>query len=382
MNQRLATGTTIFTEMTQLANRHNAVNLAQGFPDFPGPDFVRAAAIAALEAKHDQYAPMTGLPALRQAVVAHERRWRGLDYDVDHEVLVGCGAVELLTSSLLAFAGPDAEVLLLEPFYDSYLAAAKLADAPVRTVALQPPSFRLDEAALRAAITERTRVLVLNQPHNPTGRVFDAHELALIASLATAHDLIVVCDEVYEHLVYGGTFVSLRALPGMRDRTIAISGMSKTFSLTGWRIGWLVGAAPLVARVRAVHQYVTFAAPTPLQHAAAVALAAPDSYYEELLAQFAARRQKLGDALTQIGFDPMWPEGAYFFCTAYEKLFPGAFDRDVCQRLTTEVGVAAIPPSAFYLASTPQSYVRFTFAKTDATLDAAIARLAVLKATA
>lgn len=379
MKTRLATGTTIFTEMTQLANRHRAVNLAQGFPDFPGPEFVREAAIAALAAKdarHDQYAPMTGLPALRQAVVAHQRRWRGLDYDVEHEVLIGCGAVELLTSSLLAFAGPDAEVLLLEPFYDSYLAAAKLADAPIRTMALSPPDFRLDPARLAAAITPRTRVLVINQPHNPTGRVFDATELAAIAAVAIAHDLLVICDEVYEHLVYGGSFVSLRSLPGMRERTLAVSSMSKTFSLTGWRIGWLVGPAALVASVRAVHQFVTFAAPTPLQHAAAVALAAPDAYFEELLQQLAARRRKLGDALDAIGFDVWWPDGAYFLCVGTARLFGDtATDRDVCTHLTTEIGVAAIPPSAFYLDGAPQPYIRFTFAKTDATLDAAIERL-------
>ena len=368
-------GTTIFTEMTQLANQHGAVNLAQGFPDFPGPAFVRQAAIEALQAEHDQYAPMIGLPSLRAAVVVHRQRFSGIAYDADTQVLVGCGAVELLTSSLLALCEPDAGVLLLEPFYDSYLAAAQLASAPVRTVRLAPPAFRLDEEALAAALASGgVRVLVLNQPHNPTGRVFDRDELAAIARLAVRHDLVVICDEVYEHLVYDRPFVSLSTLPQMAERTLVISGMSKTFSFTGWRLGWMTGPAHLVAAVRAVHQFVTFAAPTPLQHAATVALGAGDDYYRTLQREFAARRSKLGRALEAIGFEVYWPEGAYFICAGFSRLWEDD-DVTVCRRLTTEIGVAAIPPSAFFVDKAPQPYVRFTFAKRDATLDAAIERL-------
>ena len=373
-------GTTIFTEMTRLANEHGAVNLAQGFPDFDGPDFVKDAARRAIDEGHGQYAPMSGLPALQDAIARDRAARFGQTFDPRTEVVVGCGATELLFAAVQALVGVGDEVVLVEPFYDSYRASVHLAGAKVRAVRLEPPAFRLEEAALRAAFCPRTRLVIVNTPHNPTGRVLSREELGLVARLCVEHDVPCIADEVYDRLVYEGEHVAIATLDGMRERTLTLGSVSKTFSLTGWRVGWAVAPAPLAGALRTAHQFVTFAAPTPLQHGAAAGLAAPSSYYEELSAMYRQKRDRLSGALADVGFDVFPAEGAYFVCAGYARF---GFDDDAafCRHLTTKIGVAAIPPSAFYEDSrAAQPYVRFTFSKRDETLDRAIERLQKLRA--
>lgn len=368
-------GTTIFTEMTRLANEHGAVNLAQGFPDFDAPDFVKDAAKRAIDAAHNQYAPMAGLPALATRIADDHARRTGISRDPASEVLIGCGATELLFDAVIALTDPGDEVVLLEPFYDSYLAAVRIAGATPKVVTLAPPSFEIDAEAIERVVTERTRLIIVNQPHNPSGRVFTRRELDIVAGVARRHDLVCLADEVYERLVYDGEHLSISTLPGMAERTLTFGSMSKTYSVTGWRVGWAIGPVALVAATRAAHQYVTFTAPAPLQHGACAALDAPSDYYATLLAEYRARRDFLVDGLRDAGLEPFRCEGAYFVCAGFSK-FP--FDDDVAfaRYLTTEIGVAAIPPSSFHL--TPgegRTYVRFTFAKQLPTLERARERL-------
>lgn len=376
---RVATfGTNVFTEMTRLANEHGAVNLAQGFPDFDGPEFVKEAAKRAIDAGQNQYAPMAGLPALTSRVAREVAARTGVARDPASEVLVGCGATELLFDAVLALTAPGDEVVLLEPFYDSYLAAVRLAGATPRVARLSPPGFELTKEALSAAVSERTRLIVVNQPHNPSGRVFTRDELELVASEARLRDVACLSDEVYDRLVYARPHLSISSLAGMADRTLVFGSLSKTYSLTGWRVGWVTGPRELIAATRAAHQFVTFTVPAPLQHGAAAALDAPASYYEQLVAEYRARRDLLIDALALAGLEPFACDGAYFVCAGFSRF---AFDDDVAfaRFLTTEIGVAAIPPSAFHL--TPgagRSYVRFTFAKQLATLERARDRLRAL----
>ena len=372
-------GTTIFSEMTRLALAHGAINLAQGFPDFDGPDFVKDAARRAIDEGHGQYAPMSGLGALADAIAGERAARFGLAHDARTDVVVGCGATELLFAAVSALCDVGDEVVLLEPFYDSYRASVCLAGATVRAVTLAPPSFRLEEAALRRAFGPRTRLVIVNTPHNPTGRVFSREELALVAKLCVEHDVICIADEVYERLVYVGEHVAIATLPGMAERTISLGSMSKTYSLTGWRVGWAVAPPALAAAVRMAHQYLTFAAPTPFQHGAVAALAAPPSYYEELSAMYRQKRALLSDALAEVGFDVYPAEGAYFVCAGFSR-FGFEDDTAFCRHLTTEIGVAAIPPSAFHEdPRVPRAYVRFTFSKKDETLRAAIERLRALR---
>lgn len=371
-------GTTIFTEMTRLASEHGAVNLAQGFPDFDGPDFVKDAAKRALDAGHNQYAPMPGLPALAELIARDVAARTGVARDPSTEVLLGCGATELLFDAVLALTDPGDEVVLLEPFYDSYLAAVRLAGATPRVARLLPPSFELTRDALAGAVTDRTRLIVVNQPHNPSGRVFTRDELSLVAEVARARDVACLSDEVYERLVYARPHLSLSSLDGMAERTLVFGSLSKTYSLTGWRVGWVTGPRALIAATRAAHQFVTFTAPAPLQHGAIAALGAPPEYYERLVDDYRARRDLLVSALADAGLEPFACDGAYFVCAGFSRF---AFDDDVAfaRYLTAEIGVAAIPPSAFHL--TPgggRSYVRFTFAKQAATLERARDRLRAL----
>lgn len=374
-------GTSIFAEMTQLALAHGAVNLGQGFPDFDGPDFVKQAAVEALRAGHNQYCRSSGiLPAVR-AVAAHQRRHYGLDYDAESEVTLYAGATEALAAALHALLDVGDEVVLFEPAYDSYLAVIAMAGAVARVVPLRAPSFDYDPAALEAAVRPKTRAILLNTPHNPTGKVFTRAELEHVASLARERDLVVITDEVYEHITFESEHVPLATLPGMRERTITLSSMGKSFSLTGWKLGWSCAPAPLSAALRAVHQFLTFCNATPFQHALAVGLDQGDAHLRELRADYRRRRDRLGTGLAQAGFGVLTPAGTYFILT---DIRPLGFDDDVafCRALPARAGVAAIPVSVFCPSdAAPRHLVRFAFCKTDATLDMALARLSTLRVT-
>lgn len=368
-------GESVFAEMTQLAAAHNAVNLGQGFPDFDGPDFVKEAAIAAIRAGHNQYSRSGGLLPLTRAVAAHQKRFYDLDYDAENEVTTYAGATEAIFSTLTALLDPGDEVVFFEPFYDSYPACVALAGAVPKVVTLRPPHFDYDPAALEAAIGPQTRAILLNTPNNPSGKVFSRAELAHIAELCRRHDLIAITDEVYEHLVFEGEHLPLATLPGMRERTVLISSTGKTFSFTGWKIGYTCAPPALTAALRTVHQFVTFCVSTPFQHAMAVALAAPDAYYRQFREEYRARRDRLCQGLTDAGLRALTPAGTYF---ALGDIRPLGFDDDVtfCRELPGRVGVAAIPSSAFFVnKEVGRHLVRFAFCKTDATLDAGIERL-------
>jgi N-succinyldiaminopimelate aminotransferase len=383
MRQRLTRrldgfGTSIFAEMTALARRHGAVNLGQGYPDFDGPEFVKRAAADALAAGHNQYAPMPGLPALQRAVADHQRRFYGVEHDAAAEVTIHAGATEALCATLAALLDPGDEAVVFEPFYDAYLPGIALAQAKAVVVPLEPPAFQLDAAALEAVVTPRTRVLVLNSPNNPAGRVFTRAELEAIAAIAIAHDVVVVTDEVYEHILFDGVHVPIATLPGMRERTVTISSAGKTFSLTGWKIGWTCAVPELTAAVRAVHQFVTFAVATPFQHAIVTALGAPDAYYAQLRAEYLSRRDRLCAGLSAVGLAVRPPEGTYF---ALADIRPLGWDDDTafCRHLVELVGVAAIPNSAFSLDGRVRHLARFAFCKDDATLAEGLKRLEKLK---
>ncbi|MDP9365605.1 MAG: methionine aminotransferase [Chloroflexota bacterium] len=371
-------GTSVFTEMSRLAAEHRAVNLGQGFPDFEGPGFVKEAATAAIDAGHNQYAPSHGAPRLRAAIAATWERDHGRAVDPEAEVTVTTGATEAVFAALQAFLGPGDEVVAFEPFYDSYPAAAALAGAALRPVTLRPPDWTFDRAELEAAFGPRTRALLLNTPHNPTGKVFGRAELEEIAALCRERDVVVVTDEVYDRILFdGAVHVPIGTLPGMWERTLTINSTGKTFSMTGWKVGFAVGPPALQAALRAVHQFVTFATATPLQEAMATALeVAPGlGYYERLRAEYAERRDLLREALEGAGL-PTLPIGGAYFLTA--DVAGMDFDSDVafCRYLTAEVGVAAVPPSAFY-ADPSQAPVmaRFCFAKREETLRSAAERL-------
>ena len=370
--------TSIFAEMSALARKHDAVNLGQGFPNFDGPFAVKRAAIEAIEAGHNQYAPMAGVPSLLDAVATHQKRFYGLDFDPASEITVYAGATEALSSTLAALLDPGDEVVVFDPIYDSYLPCIALAQAVPKVVVLEPPRFRIQAAALEAVVTAKTRALLLNSPSNPTGRVLCREELEVVAAACIEHDLIAITDEVYEHIVFEGQHVPLSTLPGMRERCITISSLGKTFSLTGWKIGWSCAPPHLTAALRMVHQFVTFAVATPFQHAAAIALACSDNYYAAIVADYRARRDKLCRGLASIGFCVTPPEGTYF---ALADIRPLGHDDDVafCRKLVEEVGVAAIPYSAFGTDGRYRHLVRFAFCKDDATLDAALERLGHLR---
>lgn len=368
-------GTTIFAEMTALAQRHQAVNLGQGFPDFEGPERIREAAIEAMRTGKNQYARSIGIPELNAAIAAHQRHHYGLEYDPEREITVCHGATETIASTLMALVDVGDEVVMLEPVYDSYLATVAMAGAVPKVVTLRSPAFDYDPAALEAAITPKTRVLLLNSPHNPTGRVLSRAELEHVAALCQRHDLVAVTDEVYEHLVYEGEHVPLATLPGMRERTVVISSAGKTFSFTGWKIGWACAPAPLTQAIRTAHQFVTFCNGTPFQHAIAQALAMPDDDFEQLARDYRARRDRLCAGLHEVGFGVLPPQGTYFVCVDIRPLGFGD-DMELCRRLPEAVGVVAIPSSAFYVnKEAGRHLVRFAFCKSDPVLDEGIARL-------
>ncbi len=369
-------GTTIFAEMSALAAATGAVNLGQGFPDTDGPPEVMERAVEAIRAGANQYAPGPGVPELRLAVAEHQRRFYGIDLDPDSEVLVTTGATEAIAAALLALVEPGDEVVMLEPYYDSYAAAVAMAGGVRVPVTLRPPDFALDAGALRAAITGRTRLILLNSPHNPTGAVLSPTDLGAVARVAVEHDLLVVTDEVYEHLVYDGVHVPIATLPGMRDRTLTISSAGKTFSVTGWKIGWATGPASLVAATRTAKQFLTYTSGTPFQLAVAAGLALPDGEYDGRRNALRERRDQLSEGLRALGYRVFPPSGTYFVTTDVRPL--GYDDGlEFCRALPERAGVVAIPCQVFYdNVEEGRPLVRWAFCKRESVLREALRRLA------
>ncbi|MEX1653568.1 pyridoxal phosphate-dependent aminotransferase [Streptomyces pseudovenezuelae] len=380
LNRRLAEfGTTIFAEMSALALRTGSINLGQGFPDTDGPEEVREAAVRALrDGRGNQYPPGPGVPELRAAVAAHQERRYGLVHDPDTEVLVTAGATEAIAAALLALVEPGDEVVAFEPYYDSYAACIAMAGGTRVPVTLRPHegSFRLDLDELRAAVTDRTRLLLINTPHNPTGTVLTRAELTAIAELAVERDLLVVTDEVYEHLVFDeAEHIPLATFPGMRERTVTIGSAGKTFSFTGWKVGWITANGPLVSAVRTAKQYLTYVSAGPFQYAVAEALQLPDSYFDGFRTDLRRKRDLLGDGLRAAGFEVYQPQGTYFITTDITPF--GEKDAYAfCRALPERCGVVAIPNSVFYDdPDAGRSQVRFTFCKKDDVLQKAADRL-------
>lgn len=362
--------------MSQLAAAHKAVNLAQGFPDFDGPPAIKEAAIQAIRSGQNQYAPSIGIPELREALARHQKQRFGLDYNPQTETTVFSGATEAIFCTITGLCEPGDEIIAFEPFYDSYPAAAMMAGATFKTVPLQAPNWDFDIKALRAAITSKTKLLILNSPHNPTGKVFKREELERIAQLAKTHNFYVMTDEVYQELVFPPSrAMSIANLPGMWDRTIVVSSTSKTFSMTGWKVGYAFAPAYLSSIIRVPHQYTVFCSATPLQHGMVAALNLSDEYYHLFREEYAARRARLYQILVDVGFQCKQPDGTYFIVADYSKL-SDKNDIDFAHWLTEKVGVACIPLSVFYLnAPKDLRYVRFGFCKDLATIEAAGERL-------
>ena len=370
-------GTTIFEAMSALAREHAAVNLGQGFPDDRGPLALRQAAAAYVMDGHNQYPPMMGLPALRQAVAAHDRHHYGLEVDWQTEVLVTSGATEALLCCFLGLLEAGDEVVLLEPAYDTYAPVIRRLGAVPRSVRLVPPTWSLPRAELAAAFSPRTKLLVLNSPMNPSGKVFTADELAFLATLVVQHDAFAVCDEVYEHLIFGAArHIPLMTLPGMRERTLRIGSAGKTFSLTGWKVGYITAPAAMMRPITKAHQFVTFTTPPNLQHAVALGLGLEDDYFAGLGPQLARGRDRLAAGLVALDVPVLPCDGTYFLVLDVTKwLRPDEDDVAFCRRLVVEAGVVLIPMSAFYEAGAPRHLVRACFCKEEATIDAALQRL-------
>jgi N-succinyldiaminopimelate aminotransferase len=371
---------TIFARMSALAASTGAINLGQGFPDTDGPAMLLESAVAAIRGGANQYPPARGVPALCESIAEHQKRWYGLDVDPQTEVLVTAGATEALTATVLALCSPGDEVLVLEPLYDSYAAAIAMAAAVRCAVPLRWPEYRLDGDALAAAVTDRTRLLLINTPHNPTGRVLDAGELESVARVARQHDLIVVIDEVYEHLAFSPhTHVPLATLPGMAERTITISSAGKTFSVTGWKIGWLHARPDLVSAIAAVKQFLTFVNGSPFQPAIAEALRLPDNHFRDVAADLHARSSLLTEGLAAAGFDVRPSDGTYFIIADVAPL--GYADgAALCQDLPALAGVVAVPVQAFHHdPAEPSSLVRFACCKRPEVIEEAVRRLASLR---
>ncbi|WP_326737186.1 pyridoxal phosphate-dependent aminotransferase [Streptomyces sp. NBC_01022] len=387
LNRRLAEfGTTIFAEMSALAVRTGAINLGQGFPDTDGPEEVREAAVRALRAGHgNQYPPGPGVPELRTAIADHQQHRYALTYDPDTEVLVTAGATEAIAASLLALLEPGDEVIALEPYYDSYAACIAMAGATRVPVTLHPEpatgTYRLDLDELRAAVTPRTRLLLLNTPHNPTGTVLTREELGEIAELACERDLLVVTDEVYEHLVFEGEHLPLAGFPGMRGRTVTIGSAGKTFSFTGWKVGWITASPELVTAVRSAKQFLTYVSAGPFQYAVAEALRLPDSYFDTLRADLRAKRDLLSGGLAEAGFQVYRPAGTYFVTTDIRPLDSGGDGFAFCRSLPERCGVVAVPNAVFYdHREQGAPFVRFAFCKRTEVLEEAVSRLKTLAA--
>ena len=372
---------TIFAEMSALAVSTGAINLGQGFPDEDGPEEILEAARQAISDGFNQYPPGTGMPVLRNAISAHQQRFYGLAVDPDREVLVTAGATEGLAATILALTEPGDEVVTLEPFYDSYGAIVGLGGAKHVTVALRSPDFLTDGDELRAAITDRTRLILINNPHNPTGTVFSRETLELIVELATRHDALIVTDEVYEHLVFDAPHIPVATLPGARERTITISSAGKTFNTTGWKIGWVTAPPAILASILAVKQYLTFVNGAPFQPAIAVGLALPDSFFTGIAATLGRKRDLLSAGLVDAGFTVTKPQGGYFVVADAAPLgFSDA--EEFCRVMPTVAGVVGVPISAFVRQGNRAEYaslVRFAYCKRESVLEDAVGRLGALR---
>ena len=375
-------GSTIFAEMTALATTTGAINLGQGFPDYDGPSEVLDAAIDAIRSGRNQYPPGPGVLELREAISEHQRRFWNLEYDPDGEILVTAGATEALAGALLGILETGDEVVVLEPMYDSYQACIALAGAVARPVTLRPPDYFFDPEELRRAVTPKTRVILVNSPHNPTGAVLDDEQLRTIAEIAIERDLIVVSDEVYEHIVFDGcSHRSIATFPGMRERTLVISSGGKTFNTTGWKVGWVCGPAPLVSAVRAAKQFLTYVSSGPFQPAIAVGLRLPDTYFADLASDLQSKRDRLVAGLRVAGFDVFEPRGTYFVTVDIRRLRPDGDGFAFCRELPDLCGVVGIPNVVFYDRSHEHEgrhMVRFAFCKRPESIDEAVGRLVAL----
>ena len=381
MAQRVAGfGTTIFSEMTSLANEYKAINLGQGFPDFAAPDFMKEAAIQAIRADINQYAPANGRLGLREAVAQKVAHFYGLTVDPNTEINIMHGATEAIFATIMGLVNPGDEVILFEPSYDSYGPAIQMAGGVPRYYTLRPPHWEIDEAALASLFSNKTKLIIVNTPHNPTGKVLNEAELTLIANLCQKHNVIALADEVYEHIVFDGlTHLTLASFPGMAQRTVMISSLGKTFSVTGWKVGWTVTSRDLTQAIFRAHQFMTFCGAAPLQEAAVTAVSSDHHFYEELTQLYTKKRDYLSDALSSAGLTPIVPSGTYFVMVDISDL-DFADDVAFCRYLTTEIGVAAIPPSAFYHNPTDGAdLARFAFCKEDETLAEAAQRLQRLR---
>ncbi|HEX4106055.1 MAG TPA: aminotransferase [Rhizomicrobium sp.] len=369
-------GTTIFTVMSALATEHKAVNLGQGFPDLDGPEAIRAAAAQVLMEGPNQYPPMQGLPELRRALSDHARHFYKLDYDWSDEVLVTSGGTEALTAAIMALVGPGDEVVLIEPAYDSYRPIIEAAGGVAKTVTLSPPAWRLTEEALAAAVTPRTKAVMINSPLNPIGRVFDKDEMAAIARVLAKSDAVAICDEVYEHLTYDGRpHIPLATLPGMRERTVRVGSAGKIFSLTGWKVGWLTGPRALISVIAKAHQFLTFTTSPALQLGIAHGLKHEMESAIALTKRLQDNRDLLTSGLKELGFAILPSEGTYFLTAGISNL-TNEKDRAFCERLVREAGVALIPLSEFFSGpGRPDTYVRFAFCKQRNVIEEALARL-------
>lgn len=378
----VARRTAVFTEsvireMTRLAMLHGAINLAQGYPDFPAPDFIKRAAIDAINADLNQYAITWGAPRLREAIAAKTKLHYKLDFDPAREITVTCGATEAMMATLLAVVEPGDEVIVFEPFYENYVPDAAMSGAELVFVELHAPGFTFDPAELRAAFSERTRAIIVNTPNNPSGKVFTREELQQVAALCQEFDALCITDEIYEHIVYDGRpHIPMATLPGMYERTITISGLSKTFSVTGWRLGYVLAPPALSNAIRKVHDFLTVGAPAPLQEAAATAMEQAEAYYPELRAMYTRKREQLLLPLLESGYRCHSPEGAYYIMADFTGLgFPGD-DVAFARHLIENAGVAAVPGSSFYRHRDEGAhFVRFTFSKSEETLAEAARRL-------
>lgn len=373
-------GTTIFAEMSQLAVATGSINLGQGFPDTDGPDVVRDAAIAAItEGRGNQYPPGPGIPELRKAIADHQRAYYNVDLDPDAQVLVTAGATEAIAAALISLLGPGDECILFEPFYDSYPAAVAMAGAHVVPVTLRPPSFQVDPEDLRKAISARTKVIVVNSPHNPTGTMFSTETLTAIAEIAVEHDLVVISDEAYEHLTFGTPHVPISTLPGMAERTVTIGSAGKSLSFTGWKVGWATGPANLVSAVRTSKQFLTYVSAGPFQYAVAVGLGLGPAHFEAMAADLSQKCDRLAGGLEAVGLAVFRPQGTYFINADISSLT----DEDglsFCRSLPHRCGVVAVPTQVFYAdPSRGRSLIRFAFCKRVEVIDEAVSRLATLR---
>lgn len=381
-NIQLSNRVGLFTEsvirdMTRLAIGYDAINLAQGFPDFEAPQELKDAAISAIQQDHNQYAITWGAKELRDEISRRVLEFNHIEADPEGEITVTCGATEAMMASMLALIDPGDEAIIFEPFYENYGPDAAVSGATPRFVPLDPHDFSIDEDALTSAFNNKTKVIVVNTPNNPSGKVFTKRDMKLIADLCQDHNAVAITDEIYEHIIYDGRkHISMASLDGMQDRTITIGGFSKTYSVTGWRIGYTIANRQLTDGIRKIHDFLTVGAPAPLQHAAVTALRLPDSYYTELAQMYDRKRHILFDALTKSGFDCVLPEGAYYILADTKELAGDMDDTEFAEYLVKEVGVASVPGSSFYSdGESGRTKLRFTFSKRDSTLHEAAKRL-------